>query len=307
MELRIRPLPPFDFDLSARIFSDGDDRMQKYEAGAYWQAARLDGKLALLTLRSTGAVDRPEIIANMASDSDLTEADAGRAEEIISTVFNLRLDLDRFYQAVAHDKTMARITQRLRGLKSPSTPTVFEAIIDSIIEQQISLKAAWSLQRRLIQAFGDTLSLNGKTVHVFPRPESLAQATTEQLRGCGLSVRKSEYVRGIAGLVADGLDLEALKAKGEAEIIEELTRIRGVGLWTAEMSMVRGMQKFDAFPADDLGLRRVISHYYYQDRKITSEEARRTAEAWKGWRGLASFYLIMAEMLRIEPEPDVQR
>ncbi len=307
MELKINPLPPFDFDLSARIFSDGNEQVQRYEAGEYWQAVRLEGKLALLTLRSTGVVDRPEIIANVASERDFSEADARRAEEIISTVFNLRLDLDRFYQAVAHDKTMARITQRLRGLKSPSTPTVFEAIIDSIIEQQISLKAAWSLQRRLIQSFGDTLSLNGKTTYIFPRPESLAQATTEQLRGCGLSVRKSEYVRGIAGLVADGLDLEALKAKGEEEIIEELTRMRGVGVWTAEMSMVRGMQKFDAFPADDLGLRRVISHYYYQDRKITSEEARRTAEAWKGWRGLASFYLVMAEMLRIESEPDMQR
>ena len=157
MELRIRPLPPFDFDLSARIFSDGDDRMQKYEAGAYRQALRLDGKLVLLTLRSMGTVDEPEIIANVASDSDLSEADARRAEEIISTVFNLQLDLDRFYQSVAHDKTMARITQRLRGLKSPSTPTVFESLIDSIIEQQISLKAAHSLQRRLIEAFGDRL------------------------------------------------------------------------------------------------------------------------------------------------------
>ncbi len=80
--------------------------------------------------------------------------------------------------------------------------------------------------------------------------------------------------------------------------MEELSGVRGVGIWTAEMTMIRGMQKFDAMPADDLGLRRIISHYYYQDRRITGEEARSTAEGWKGWRGLASFYLIMAQMLQ---------
>lgn len=307
MELKINPQTPFDFDLSARIFSDGDDRIQSYEAGAYRQAVRLNGKPALLTLRSTGSVDRPELILNLAPDEAFSDEDAIKAERLISTIFNLQFDLNRFYQAVAHDRTMARIANLLRGLKGPSTPTAFEALIDSVIEQQISLVAAWSIQRRLILAFGDRLDWNGKTYFIFPRPERLAQATTEQLRRLGLSGRKSEYVHGIAVLVAEGLDLEALKVKDEVEIIEELTGIRGVGVWTAEMTMVRGMQKFDAFPADDLGLRRVISHYYYRDRKITAEEARHTAGFWKGWRGVASFYLIMAEMMGIEPEHDMQR
>ncbi len=75
--------------------------------------------------------------------------------------------------------------------------------------------------------------------------------------------------------------------------MEELSGVRGVGIWTAEMTMIRGMQKLDAMPADDLGLRRIISHYY-QDRRITGEEARKIALGWKGWRGLASFYLILA-------------
>jgi DNA-3-methyladenine glycosylase II len=82
--------------------------------------------------------------------------------------------------------------------------------------------------------------------------------------------------------------------------MEELGKIRGVGVWTAEMTMIRGMQKFDVIPADDLGLRRVISHYYHHCEKITGDVARRTAQSWAGWRGLASFYLIMAKQLGIE-------
>ncbi len=98
----------------------------------------------------------------------------------------------------------------------------------------------------------------------------------------------------------NGLDLEALPAYNEEEIIDAPGKIRGVGAWTAEMTMIRGMQKFDAIPADDLGLRRVIAHYYYHDEKITGDDARRTAQSWAGWRGLASFYLIIAEQLGIE-------
>jgi DNA-3-methyladenine glycosylase II len=94
------------------------------------------------------------------------------------------------------------------------------------------------------------------------------------------------------------LDLEKLKNHEDAEeIVGELDRIKGIGVWTAEMTMVRGMQKFEAIPADDLGLRRVVSHYYCKDTRISSEETRKIAEKWGKWKGLAAFYLIMAEWL----------
>jgi len=82
-----------------------------------------------------------------------------------------------------------------------------------------------------------------------------------------LSGRKAEYIRDVSRLVMEGLDLEGLRSYDERSVIEEMSKIRGVGIWTAEMTMIRGMQKFDAIPADDLGLRRVISHYYYEDRR----------------------------------------
>lgn len=96
-----------------------------------------------------------------------------------------------------------------------------------------------------------------------------------------------------------GWTRENFRAWDEEKIIDELSQIRGVGVWTAEMTMIRGMQKFDAFPADDIGLRRIIAHYYYGGEQITGEEAKYTAAAWAGWRGLASFYLVMAEQLKI--------
>ncbi len=302
MNLKIRPLPPFDLDLSARLFLNGDWGIRRYEAGAYWQVVRLNERLVLATVRSIGTVEEPVLSVDLETGEGLSGADKMIAEAIVRMIFNLNLDLQPFYEAVKGDRVMSQITRRLRGLRSPSTTSVFEALIDSIVEQQISLQAAWSVQRRLTEAFGDALVLGSKTYYAFPRPERLAEATLEQLRACGLSRKKAEYVRGVSQMVVDGLDLESMKAYDEEKIIEELSKIRGIGVWTAELTMVRGMQKFDSIPADDLGIRRAVSHYYYNDRKISGQEARRTAGQWKGWRGLAGFYLIMGERLGIEVE-----
>jgi DNA-3-methyladenine glycosylase II len=302
MEFNIKPVAPFSFDLSARIFSDRDQRIRKYEEDAYWQVVRLNRNLVLVSLRSFGTVDEPEISVNLMPDEGLSGDDAKAAEPIIRSLFNMDLDLQPFYKAVEGDKVMAKLVLQLRGLRSPCTQTVFEALVDSIVEQQISLKVAWSLQRRLTEAFGDALSLGDKTYYAFPEPERLASATIEQLHNCGLSTRKAEYVRDISRLAKDGLDPERFKDyRDQEKIVEEMTQIRGVGVWTAELTMVRGMQKLDAIPADDMGLRRCISHYYCHDRKIEGAEARKIAQNWKGWRGLASFYLIMAERLGLKP------
>lgn len=302
MQLTLEPLPPFDFDLSAQIFANGDGRIQRYEGGVFWQTVRLGGALALIRVSSQGTVDHPQIRVQVGPKDALSDDDKEDIETLVVRLFNLKLDLLPFYEAVKDDRIMRPIAKRLWGLHSPSTATAFEALIDSIIEQQISLKAAWSMQRRLIETFGEALNLRGRTYFAFPEPNVLEGATIEELRNCGLSGRKAEYVQGVARLVAGGLDLENFRAWDEKRIIEELSLIRGVGVWTAEMTMIRGMQKFDAFPADDIGLRRLIARYYYGSEKITGEEARRTAAAWAGWRGLASFYLVMAEMLKIEPE-----
>ncbi len=302
MQLTIRPHPPFDFDLSARIFSQGDERIQRYEDGIYWHAVRLENQPALIQVRSTGTTKDPEIRVEIEQQGTSTiSRDAKReAMALVERVFNLGLDLMPFYEAVKHDRIMAQITKRLWGLKSPSTATVFEALIDSVIEQQISLRAAWSMQRRLVEALGDAMTWKGRTFFAYPKPERLAGASIEMLRSYGLSGRKAEYVKGIGRLVMNGLDLDSLSSRSEKEIIEELVKIRGVGVWTAEMTMIRGMQKYDAIPADDLGLRRVIANYYNHGEKITGDDARRIAQSWAGWRGLASFYLIMADQLSVE-------
>ena len=291
----IKPLAPFDFELSARIFSDGDPQIRKYENGVFWQLMTVGGKLLLTKITAAGSVDAPRLVVELASNSEISRRDREEARKAVCTLFNLSFDLKRFYGQLRKESTMALLTRKLKGLKSPTTPTAFEALVDSIVEQQISLDLANKMENRLIKAFGETLVLATKTYYAFPTPQRLATTRIRQLRQCGLSQRKAEYIRDISRMIVDGkLNLEKLKECSRPDdILKELDAIRGIGIWTAELTMIRGMQRLEAFPADDVGLRRVISHYFSGDRKISSDEARKIADNWGTWKGLAGFYLIM--------------
>jgi DNA-3-methyladenine glycosylase II len=301
-KLQLTALPPFNFNLSAEIFANGDSQIRIFEDGKFQQVLRVDGKLVLATVESLGTVEAPLLSAELKSANPLSEGDMEKAEAVLRFIFNLNFDLKPFYEEVKNDKTMARITRRLWGLKSPTTQTVFEALLDSIVEQQISLKVANTLENRLIKKYGESLGIDGEVYYAYPTPKSLAAASVEELRQCGLSQRKAEYIKGISALLAEGkLDLEKFKNYDDAdEIIREMDEIRGIGVWTAELTMIRSMQKWNAFPSDDLGLRRVVAHYYCGDEKITSAQARLIAKPWGEWKGIAAYYLVVADLLGVE-------
>ena len=302
MKLTITPVPPYDFDLSVRIFLDGDEQIRNYENGRYQQVIRVNEKLVLVNIKSSGSVDAPKLRVELEYNEEISITDLQKTKEIIASSLNLGLDLASFYKDVKNDRIMAVITAKLRGLKSPSTPTVFESLVSSIIEQQISLRVAHSMESKVVKSFGDALSLNGKAYYAFPTPQALASVTIEQLRECGLSSKKAEYITGVAKSIVEGnLNLEGLKElEDTSAVIERLLKMRGIGVWTAEMTVLRGMHRLEEMPADDVGLRKCIAHYYSKDRKLSADEARRIAKKWGQWQGLASFYLIIAWHLGIE-------
>ncbi len=293
----IQPLAPFNFDLTAQLFANADKQIRTYSNGVFQQVIRLNGNLVLANITSTGTIEQPTLNIELTSNHTLTKRDCQKAQETINYIFNLNFDLSAFYKEAQADPVMHQITRQLYGLKLPTYPTVFESLVDSIVEQQISVKVARTIEERLAKKFGDPLDLNGESFFAFPTPQNLASASIQDIRNCGLSQRKAEYIQQASQLIVDGkLDLEHLKNhKSPQQIITELDAIRGIGVWTAELIMLEGMQKLDALPADDFGIRRVISRYYCNGVPIKSEQARHIAQAWGIWKGLAAYYLIVAE------------
>ena len=299
----LHPQPPYNFHLSAMIFYGGDPQIRTYEKGIFRQVLDIQGTPVLTEVFSKGTTELPELWFTINPEDTLSVSVSTEAGNLISSMFNIHEDLCPFYRTAEEDVIMASLTSRLYGLKSPTTPTVFEALVDSVIEQQISLKAAHSIENRLIRAFGIPLILNDQVSYGYPTPQKLAETTDSGFRSCGLTRRKGEYIRGISQqIIAKSLDLENFRSYQDTEIIiSELTKIRGIGRWTAELTVLRGLHRPDAFPADDIGVRRFIARFYMNNTNISSEQARVFSERWGRWKGYAAYYLEIADLLGFSP------
>ncbi|MGZ7135732.1 MAG: DNA-3-methyladenine glycosylase family protein, partial [Methanobacterium sp.] len=234
-------------------------------------------------------------------NTEISKENGQLALQTVNKLFNLDFNLNPFYDEVKDEKILSKLTQELKGLKSPATASVYESLVDAIVEQQISLRVAHSIQLKIIKKYGSTLNVDGHTYYAYPTPKQLNNAPFNELRECGLTLRKTEYIKSISNDIEQGkLDLEKFRDYKDAnKIINELCKIRGIGLWTAEFVMIRGLNRLESLPADDIGIRRVISQYYCGGRRISSDDTRKIAESWGKWKGLAAFYLIIAEMSNI--------
>lgn len=301
--ITIHPTPPFDFALSAAIFARGDPGFRHAHGGVFRHALLIGSCPVVVEARSAGTTDNPALEVTVASDNGVTARIRDQAAATVAGIFSTGDDPAPFYRAMEDDPVMADLTRQLRGLRAPATPTVFEALADSVIEQQISLVAARAVEHRLIHATGTKVTAGGRTFSCYPTPAILAAVPDTVFRACGLTVRKGEYLRGIAeAILAGSFDPEAFRSEPDTEtIISGMVKIRGIGRWTAELMILRGLHRPDVFPADDVGVRRFISRYYLGGEKIAPADARTFAERWGAWKGFAAYYLEVADLLGIRP------
>ncbi len=291
-------VPPFSLSLFVGLYASYrfPELVDVVRDGRYYRVLYTESlQPVLVVVEAAGTIDAPALNLTVYSKNSLSGEDLDHIQNKIRWMLGLDEDLREFYAHVEeHDPILSQFTKRLRGLRAPATPTVFEAVIHALVEQQISFNFAGKVKSRLVQKFGDAMEVEGETYYAFPKPDRLSRTTPQELRTLQLSRRKGEYIVGVASKVASGeFDFEALKFQPNQTVVEEISKLRGLGKWTAEMVMVRGMRKLDAIPADDVALRRLISHYYFNDAKVSNEQARDLAEErWGRYRGYAAFYLM---------------
>lgn len=175
---------------------------------------------------------------------------------------------------------MAGVMRAHPGIVLTSRGDPFQTLARSIVGQQISVKAADSVWRRLVDAVG------------MISPDSLIRAGPARLVRCGLSGRKVEYLTHLARhCVGGGLDIDAWRKLHDEEVIARLVEVRGIGRWTAEMFLIFNMLRPDVLPVDDLGVLRAVSQLYYCGEPIPREALVELGRTWAPWRSVATWYL----------------
>ena len=178
------------------------------------------------------------------------------------------------------DRVMRRLIPAHGKARLQSRGDAFQTLARSIVGQQISVSAAQAVWNRLQAACGRM------------EPASVLQHAPDTLRQAGLSQRKVEYLRDLAGRFDQGLVHPGQwHAMDDEAIVDELVAIRGIGRWTAEMFLMFHLLRPDVLPLDDLGLRRGISQCYFSGEAVSRSELREVACAWQPWRSVGTWYI----------------
>ena len=166
-------------------------------------------------------------------------------------------------------------SERLTGKGDP-----FRTLVRSIVGQQISVKAADAIWRRLMVVCPDC------------RPAGIAAAGEASLASCGLSKRKIDYLQDLAfHFLARKIRIDCWKDMSDEEVIADLVQVRGIGRWTAEMFLIFNLRRPDVLPLDDVGLQKAVSALYFSGQSVSRSEIRKIATNWVPWRTVATWYL----------------
>jgi DNA-3-methyladenine glycosylase II len=293
--LPIKPCPPFRLDLTAwALRRRAHNAIDRWDGSTYRRVLSIDdGDPVALAVTQSGPLEAPHL--SVALSGGPTDR---QVEPLVGSALNrllgLDLDVSEFGAMAAQDPLLGPLADRMRGLKPPRLPTVFEAIVNGIACQQLSLAVGIHLLNRLTADRGRPIAADPSGPRSFPGPEQLASARPDELKRHGFSSAKARTIVEVAQAVVTGaLDLEALEALDDQAAIVHLTSLRGIGRWTAEYVLLRGLGRLNIFPGDDVGAHNKLGRFLDIDGPLDYDRVARSVARWQPYAGMVYFHLLL--------------
>ncbi len=303
MEFSFRPRAPYDFERS-RKFATAPPLSLRPELfvpfldycvdGEYRRCLWVGDRPVLLRLRAAGTVERPRMVGATWPER-LDASTQAEVEDAARRIVDADADLGKFYAAVRNDRPLARLAEAFRGLKIFRSPSLYESLVCSVLEQQVNFNFAGQVKAALVARSGTCLEFEGARYAVFPRPERLAATSLEELRALKISGQKAAYIRGLSAVAAAA---GGFRWDGAAPTLADLLVHKGVGPWTANYVLLRVFGAREALPSHDVGLLKAAQRHLAMRGAVTPARLERRLRALAGWRGYVTWYLWHTEWER---------
>lgn len=284
---------PFRLDLTAwALRRRAHNTVDRFD-GSYRRVFEVRGRaVEVVVSQATRAVSGPLSVELRGSRSAPSSMEESEVRTLLDRVLEPNLELVGFYDLARHDQRLTSLATRFKGMRPPRFPSVFESLVNAIACQQLSLTVGVHLLNRLAAMYGPTVDGRGAPAG-FPSAEVLAAADFEDLRGLGFSGSKARAILSLADQAASGeLDLEGLNHLDDDQVRAVLLAIPGVGRWSAEYTMLRGLGRLRVLPGDDVGARNNLQRRYGLAR-VGYDELADLAREWWPYGGLVYFHLLL--------------
>ena len=297
IEFSLEPIPPFRLDLTAwALQRRADNLIDRWDGQTYRRLLVLDEGPVAIAVTQQGTVETPglRVVARGEQIGTGTVADVTAALE---RLLGLNVDLNGFYRLAEGDAQLGSLARRFRGLKPPRFPTPFEALVNAIVCQQITLTLGIRILGRLAQAHGHHLPDDDGDA--LPRPCEVVDLTGEQLRAISFSRQKTRALVEAGRAIVEGrLSFAHLATLDDDAAAARLRELPGVGRWTAEYVLLRGLGRINVFPGDDVGARNNLQRWLGVASPLDYAGARQIVDHWSPYAGLVYFHLLLDALAR---------
>ena len=288
MSTRVAVREPFRLDMTANVLRRlSTNVVDRFDGGVYRRLIGEGGTRALIAIEQP-APDRIDVTITGAG------ARGYDATELARRLLGVDIDLSPFSAAAATIPWLAPLVLGARGVKPPRYPTIWEACVNAIVYQQVSIHAAGAILRRVIERYAEKMHVEGGDLHAFPEPRTFIDADADELRRLGLSVNKVVSVRAVGQAILDGrIDETSLALLPTPELMESLTAHRGIGPWTAAVVALRGFGRLDLFPMNDSGVARSIKDL----SGVTGVDVEGLLAQLGAQRGMLYYHLLIGRLV----------
>ena len=290
----LEPIAPFRLDLTVwTLRRRPENVMDRWDGREYRRVLPVGAGLAEIAVTQVRPPESP-MLRVVANGSPLGTKVQNSITASLDLLLGLRIDMGDFYRVCEADALSAQLARRFRGMKPPRFPTVFESLINAIASQEVTRIVAMLLLNRLTATYGRASRKPTIFGKAFPRPTDLAGLDPGDLRALGFSIAKGRAIIELARSIADEqMDLEAMVTLPDQAAIKALCALRGVGRWTAEYVLLRGLGRTHIFPGDDAGARNNLQRWLQLKKPPDYAAVHRALRRWQPYGGMIYFHLLL--------------
>ncbi len=290
----IVPVAPFRLDLTAwTLRRRAQNKVDRWDGTTYRRVLLFHDVPVEVAVCQVGTTETPRLCVTL-TGTDLRPEVKREAKTLVEKMFGLRVDLTPFYQMARHDPKLLALVEKFRGVKPPRFPTVFETLATAFACQQLSLEVGLELLGRLARACSLSLTKQDGTHYAFPRPQDLLTLTPGTIQKLGFSGNKARaFLELSANIVTGRINFDSLEKMNNESAIAFLLELRGIGRWTAEYVLLRGLAPLDIFPGDDVGARNRLAKWQHRRKPLDYEAVARLTKRWHPYAGMVYFHMLL--------------
>jgi DNA-3-methyladenine glycosylase II len=291
----LTPAPPFDFNKSLQflgIFGPTKTE-QTVSTHSLTKAISIDGQTVVFQLTSVGTTEKPGLEYTLFSKDSITEATENTVTERMAFFLSLKDDLQPFYRIGRDDPDFAPIIEHLYGYHQVKFLTPFENACWAVLTQRNPMKIAQKTKQALVEKYGSGLEVYGAVYWAFPEPMQIVVADESELLNVIRNDRRTEYLLAIARAFSE-VNEEFLKTAPDEEVEAWLHNIKGIGEWSANFIMVRGLGRMEHVPLTETRLIEAASKVYGHGEDLNRDDLKRVAETYGSWQGYWAHYIRVA-------------